>query len=97
MQNLLNRASWYTDGVRDDLRDYVTTHLGDSDAVLVVDETGDLKKGPLCRTQRNGPYPAGPDRAPSGRSAVWIRPHRQRTWCRSYWVTRTTTGRISCS
>jgi SRSO17 transposase len=30
--------------VRDDLRDYVTTHLGDGDAVLVVDKTGDLKK-----------------------------------------------------
>jgi SRSO17 transposase len=45
MQHLLNRASWDTDGVRDDLRDYVTEHLGDPDAVLVVDETGDLKKG----------------------------------------------------
>jgi SRSO17 transposase len=45
MQHLLNRASWDTDGVRDDLRDYVTSHLGDTDAVLVVDETGDLKKG----------------------------------------------------
>jgi SRSO17 transposase len=45
MQHLLNRAAWDTDGVRDDLRDYVTTHLGDGDAVLVVDETGDLKKG----------------------------------------------------
>jgi SRSO17 transposase len=45
MQHLLNRAVWDTDGARDDLRDYVTTHLGDSDAVLVVDETGDLKKG----------------------------------------------------
>jgi SRSO17 transposase len=45
MQHLLNRASWDTDGVRDDLRDYVTEHLGDADAVLVVDETGDLKKG----------------------------------------------------
>jgi SRSO17 transposase len=45
MQHLLNRASWDTDGVRDDLRDYVTTGLGDTDAVLVVDETGDLKKG----------------------------------------------------
>ena len=31
--------------MRDDLRDYVTGHLGDADAVLVVDETGDLKKG----------------------------------------------------
>jgi SRSO17 transposase len=45
MQHLLNRAVWDTDGVRDDLRDYVTSHLGDTDAVLVVDETGDLKKG----------------------------------------------------
>jgi SRSO17 transposase len=45
MQHLLARASWDTDGVRDDLRDYVTTQLGDGDAVLVVDETGDLKKG----------------------------------------------------
>ena len=31
--------------VRDDLRGYVVEHLGDPDAVLVVDETGDLKKG----------------------------------------------------
>ena len=31
--------------MRDDLRDYVTGQLGDTDAVLVVDETGDLKKG----------------------------------------------------
>lgn len=45
MQHFLARASWDTDGVRDDLRDYVTEHLGDPDAVLVVDETGDLKKG----------------------------------------------------
>jgi SRSO17 transposase len=45
MQHLLGRACWDTDGVRDDLRDYVTAHLGDVDAVLVVDETGDLKKG----------------------------------------------------
>ncbi len=45
MQHLLNRARWDTDGVRDDLRSYVTEHPGDPDAVLVVDETGDLKKG----------------------------------------------------
>jgi SRSO17 transposase len=45
MQNFLARASWDTDGVRDDLRDYVVGALGDSDGVLVVDETGDLKKG----------------------------------------------------
>lgn len=45
MQNLLSRAVWDADGVRDDLRDYVVGHLGDPGAVLVVDETGDLKKG----------------------------------------------------
>lgn len=45
MQHLLARASWDTDGVRDDLRGYVVDHLGDPDAVLVVDETGDVKKG----------------------------------------------------
>jgi SRSO17 transposase len=45
MQHLLARARWDADGVRDDLRGYVTGQVGDPDAVLVVDETGDLKKG----------------------------------------------------
>lgn len=45
MQHLLARASWDHDGVRDDLRGYVVEHLGEDDAVLVVDETGDVKKG----------------------------------------------------
>jgi SRSO17 transposase len=45
MQHLLARAVWDHDGVRDDVRAYVAEHLGDSQAVLVMDETGDLKKG----------------------------------------------------
>ncbi|MET9079181.1 IS701 family transposase [Streptomyces sp. NPDC004232] len=45
MQHLPSRASWDADQVRDDIRDFVVEHLGDEDAVLVVDETGDLKKG----------------------------------------------------
>jgi SRSO17 transposase len=45
MQHLLARASWDADQVRDDLRGYVVEQLGDPDAVLVPDETGDLKKG----------------------------------------------------
>jgi SRSO17 transposase len=45
MQHLLNRAVWDHDQVRDDLRRYVVEHLSDPEAVLVVDETGDLKKG----------------------------------------------------
>src|SRR4051794_27384896 len=45
MQRLLAAAEWDADVVRDDLRAYVVEHLGDPDAVLVVDETGFLKKG----------------------------------------------------
>jgi SRSO17 transposase len=45
MQRLLSAAVWDEDGVRNDLRGYVTERLGDPTAVLVVDETGDVKKG----------------------------------------------------
>ena len=46
MQHLLGRARWDADRVRDDVREYVLEHLGDDeDAVLVVNETGDVKKG----------------------------------------------------
>ena len=45
MQHLLGRAVWDADGVRDDLRGYLVGQLGDHGAVLVVDETGDVKKG----------------------------------------------------
>ncbi len=45
MQRLLNHADWDADAVRDDLRAYVVETLADPDAVLVVDETGFLKKG----------------------------------------------------
>jgi SRSO17 transposase len=45
MQHLLAAARWDADAVRDDVRAYVAEHLGCADAVLVVDETGDVKKG----------------------------------------------------
>ena len=45
LQHLLARAKWDADGVRDDLRDYVVDAFGDPGAILVVDETGDVKKG----------------------------------------------------
>ncbi len=45
MQRLLNTAHWDADQVRDDLQQYILTHLADPEAVLVVDETGFLKKG----------------------------------------------------
>src|SRR5207344_3503736 len=45
MQDFLSRMRWDADAVRDDLRAYVVEHLGDPGAVLVLDETGFLKKG----------------------------------------------------
>lgn len=44
MQRELSGANWDADAVRDDLRAYVVEHLEDHDAVLVIDETGLLKK-----------------------------------------------------
>ena len=45
VQRLLNAADWDADAVLDDLRAYVVEHLGSNEAVLVLDETGFLKKG----------------------------------------------------
>jgi SRSO17 transposase len=44
-QYLLSRADWDADAVRDELRTYSMQHLGDPNGVLVLDETGFLKKG----------------------------------------------------
>jgi SRSO17 transposase len=45
MQRLLNNARWDARQVRDDLRGYVVEYLGDPGGVLIVDETGFIKKG----------------------------------------------------
>src|SRR5215469_5040617 len=45
LQHLLGRADWDPEAVRDDLRAYVVEQLGDAEAILVVDETGVVKKG----------------------------------------------------
>ena len=45
MQRLLRTAVWNADEVRDDLRSFVATRLGDGAGVLICDETGFLKKG----------------------------------------------------
>jgi SRSO17 transposase len=44
-QHWLRRALWHPDAVRHELRRYILQHLGESEAVLVIDETGFLKKG----------------------------------------------------
>lgn len=45
VQHLLGRADWDAGAVRDDLTRYVADHLADPGGVLVVDETGFVKKG----------------------------------------------------
>ena len=45
VQRLLRTAQWDAEAVGDDLRSYVVEPLGDPGAVLVIDETGFLKKG----------------------------------------------------
>jgi SRSO17 transposase len=45
VQEFLSRVRWDADAVRDDLRVYVGQHLADAGAVLILDETGFLKKG----------------------------------------------------
>lgn len=45
LQHFIGRAKWAANAVRDDLIRYVAEHLGEADGVLIVDETGFLKKG----------------------------------------------------
>jgi SRSO17 transposase len=45
VQRLLGEADWDEDAVRDDLRTYITEHLAEEDGMLVLDETGFIKKG----------------------------------------------------
>src|SRR4029453_7373907 len=46
VQRLLNSAKWDADEVRDDLREWGGEHVGEgAKGVLIVDETGFLKKG----------------------------------------------------
>ena len=45
MQSVLGRSRWDAEALRDTVRDYALEALGDADGVLVVDETGFVKKG----------------------------------------------------
>jgi SRSO17 transposase len=58
LQHLLSRARWDADAVRDDVRGFVVEHLYHQDAVLVVEETGGLKRGThTVGVQRRTPVP----------------------------------------
>ena len=68
LQHLLSRAKWDAEAVRDDLRDYVVDAFADPGAILVVDETGDLKKGgPPSGFSASTPVPPGASRTPKSR------------------------------
>ena len=45
IQHLLDRAKWDCDGVRDELRASILERLSTSNSVVIIDETGFLKKG----------------------------------------------------
>src|SRR5262249_21050920 len=71
MQRLLSAAAWDEAGVRDDLRGYVLEHFAGPGAVLVVDETGDIKKGTATvGTQRQYTGTAG--RTENAQVAVYL-------------------------
>jgi SRSO17 transposase len=71
MQRLLSAAVWDDAGMRDDLRGYVVEHFADPGAVLVVDETGDLKRGSATvGTQRQYTGTAG--RTENAQVAVYL-------------------------
>src|SRR5206468_1914116 len=92
VQHLLARADWDADAVRDDLLGYVWEHLGHPDGVLVVDETGFLKKGTKsCGVARQYSGTAGRIEncqigvflgyaSPKGRAGIDRAPYLPRDW-----------------
>jgi SRSO17 transposase len=45
LQHLLAGAKWQSDDIRNDLQQYVADKLGEDDGVLIIDDTGFIKKG----------------------------------------------------
>jgi SRSO17 transposase len=71
MQRFLSEAVWDEDGLLEDARDLTISNLGEPEAVLVIDETGDLKKGSLTvGTQRQYSGTAG--RIENAQVAVYL-------------------------
>src|SRR3954454_22608985 len=59
MQSLLGRSSWNAEKLRDLVRAEVIASLGDPRGVLVVDETGFLKKGTHFGRRRSAVFRDG--------------------------------------
>jgi SRSO17 transposase len=71
MQRLLRGAVWDADAVRDDVRGWLVEHLGHRDGVLVVDETGFLKKG-ACSVGVQRQYTGTAGRIENSQVAVFL-------------------------
>ncbi|OLB77888.1 MAG: hypothetical protein AUI14_14925 [Actinobacteria bacterium 13_2_20CM_2_71_6] len=92
MQRLLRTAVWDDARVGDDLRGFVVEQLGHPDAVLVVDETGFVKRCPLARGAAAVFGDCGTDReqrgrvflgyaSPLGRALIDARLYLPGSWC----------------
>jgi hypothetical protein len=73
MQRLLGEAVWDADKVRDDVRQYVADEFGDCAAVLIVDDTGDLKKNRQRRCATSPHRYRGTDRERADRCVPGLR------------------------
>lgn len=71
LQHLLSRARWDADAVRDDLRGYVVDAFGHVDGVLIIDETGDVKKG-VCTVGTQRQYTGTAGRIENAQVAVYL-------------------------
>ncbi len=71
MQRLLRTAVWDADAVRDDVRAWLVEQLSDPDAVLVVDETGFLKKG-VCSVGVQRQYTGTAGRVENSQVGVFL-------------------------
>src|SRR2546425_3032642 len=86
VQRLLEEADWDEEGVRDELRTYVSEHLGAADGILVVDETGFLKKGKKSAGVARQ-YSGTAGRRENCQIGVFLRSEERRVGkeCRSRW------------
>lgn len=71
MQRLLTSAVWDADAVRDDLRTLMVTRLAHPDGVLIVDETGHVKKG-VCAVGVQRQYTGTAGRIENSQVAVYL-------------------------
>jgi SRSO17 transposase len=67
----VGRAVWDADAVRDDVRGYVVDALGDQGAVLILDDTGDVKKG-ACTVGTQRQYTGTAGRIENAQVAVYL-------------------------